>query len=197
MSHSASYKTKVLQQRRANQHYDRIAKAVKMIDFDHDKTHDGDKYLAGASLASGVAAVLTLSFKTGTKPSHLMYEWSSESDAAFTVREGGSWTTNTGTAIAVINANRDSAKESLWLEDKTATPAFGANMKILQDVTSPTGGTVLVPLSNHIWTDKKNDSSRGGLGELILAVDTAYTFAIAGADGDKGMGIHLGWYEHN
>ncbi len=196
MAKSEQSMINALQNRRMRK-FDKMTGIPISIDYGHHEIHGGSSFRCAASIASGVAASLSLSFKTGPKPMHINFAWRTESKAHFTVREGGSWTTNTGTAVDIINKRRNSDRESGVLEDKSDTPAFAATMAMLQDVTSPTGGTVLTPLSDISWSSKnKGIEGERSVDEFILAEGTNYTVALTSDDGNKGMAIFLDWYEH-
>ncbi|MCK5604899.1 hypothetical protein KAR91_23615 [Candidatus Pacearchaeota archaeon] len=176
---------------------DIITRFPVRVDSVHAHLHEGELFHCGASIATAVADELSLSFKTGVKECHMVLEWDVEDIAVLTVREGGDWTTDTGTPVDILNAKRASSNESELLEDKSATPAFAATMAMLQDVTSPANGAVLDALTRQSWT-AFNRGVEGGRSEneIILAPDTAYTFLLASGNGDKGMGLYLTWYEH-
>lgn len=163
----------------------------------HFHLHMGHHFRCSVSIATAVAAVLTLSFKspTSTKLKHFFIEWNSESAAHLEVLEAASWDTNSGTLVNIYNSYRDSSETSELQEDKTATPAWQANMKMLQDVTTP-AGTVLASWTERTWADKKFGANRRIENEIIIKSNSQYIIKLTSDDGNKGLGIALNWYEH-
>ena len=163
----------------------------------HNEIHQGDHYRCTANIPTATAAVLLIAFKspTSTKLKHLFVEWWSESLAHLEILEAATWTTNTGTLINIYNSYRDSTNTSEMEEDKTATPAWQANMKMLQDVSVP-AGTVLAGWTEYAWAAKKIEADRRADDELIIKSNVQYIVRITSDDGNKGLGLSLNWYEH-
>jgi hypothetical protein len=158
----------------------------------HYHIHLGEVFALSNNNAS--AAAISIAFKTGSKELHAEYKWSSESKAHFQVLKAASWTTNTGTLIALDNRKLASTKTLGILEDKTGTPAFQANEKYLIDVTSPTG-TEVKGLTEYCFSAKAFGGGEGRAdGEIILAAATNYIFLLTSDDGAKGLGMNLSMY---
>jgi len=145
------------------------------------------------------AATLNICFKTceRTDRVHFYAAFSALVGGSLEILEAPTWTTNTGTATAVINRHRSSNPiQSALEEDKTATPAFTATDKLLVNVTGLAGGTSL--WKRYAWGEKGKVEAGDyrADNELLLRCDTQYAvlFTAIGA-ANKGQ-IILNWIEH-
>lgn len=174
-----------------NQHIDDGDSYVG-INFAHHEVHEGNSYFIATLLATGGAALRSISFKTGIgRQLHLIINWNTESKATLTLTEGTAITATTGTQAQIYNKDRNSARMSNVLNNKSG--AFVADGKVLIDATT-VGGTVIRTLGT--WSDRKQGSKDRGTFEKILKQDTEYEILITSNDGNKGLGLELNWYEH-
>ena len=152
------------------------------------------------------AATLNIAFKTcsptlaethGMGRAHFYASFSSLVGGSLEILEAPTWTTNTGTATAIINRHRaDNPIVSAFTEDKTATPAFTATGKVLVNVTGLAGGASL--WKRYAWGEKGKVEAGDyrAENEILLKCNTQYAvvFTAIGAS-NKGQ-IILNWIEH-
>lgn len=173
---------------------DNMTASLSVIDYNDHMVHIGNAYTAEISTDNG--ASLNIAFKTpdSTERAHIIIGFTCEEKAHMELTEGATWTTNTGTVYAPINQRRDSANESMLLEDKTATPDFTEG-GVLTGVTGISGGNVIRTL--YIFSGK--DTGAETFGKAVLVLDPGETYvAVLTSDngGTQGLQLRLEWYEH-
>ena len=174
---------------------DEVAGALIGIDYHHHEIHEKDAFTAEVHDEAGTGVNFAFKTPAGTKRAHMTFAFSSESKAHLTVKEGRTWTTDTGAVYAPINQFREAAPSaSMLLEDKTSTPSFTAD-GILSNVTTVDDGAIV----RELWEFSGKQAGGGDIQtreELVLAPDTTYVVTRDSDDGSKGLQLRLEWYEH-
>jgi hypothetical protein len=166
--------------------FDADTVALITIDYPHHEVHEGSAFTAAGLLSAHASELandgtVLAAFQVGALPAHIVWSVKCGGDFEYTIYEGGSAVTTTGT-VTPINMNRNS----------TAT-AGGTLFKI----SAGASGTAL-------WTDfvpggsgplSPGGQSNRGL-EWILAANTFYYMEIINRSGAGQMvGIEAEWYE--
>lgn len=164
------------------------------------EAHEGHAFtFTTVDEALGDGATLNIAFKTSEhiEKVHLYASFSALVGGSLEILEAPTWTTNTGTATAIINRYRsENPIRSDLEEDKTATPAFTKTNKVLVNVTGLAGGTSI--WKRYAWGErgKVEAGDYRAENEFMLKRSTQYAvlFTAIGA-ANKGQ-IILNWLEH-
>ena len=182
--------------------FDSIAGGLTTITTTHSEIHEGNSFtteVVDETLAN--AETLIIAFKTGSgvRRAHLFVFFATLVGGSLEIWEGATWTTNTGTATAIINRKRDGGTLFSELEeDKTKTPVFIPTNNVLENPTglNTTGATSLD--KQYAWGEK----GKIGAGylrdenEFILEPATKYAIVFTAIGADNRAQISLNWYEH-
>lgn len=181
--------------------FDTMTNAMVKISYTHHKIHDGCSFTvayADTTLADGETIIMAFKTMSGTKKAHLFIEFSTLVGGYIEIWEAPTWTTNTGTATAIINRRRDAnPKVSGLTEDKTATPAFTTTGNILVNPTGLAGGTSLH--KHYAWGERGKVGAIGQRdeNEFVLRPDTQYAIVFNGIGANNKAQVILNWYEHD
>jgi len=150
--------------------------------------------------ALGDGGTLIVAFKTGHGIKvHFMAGFVTLVGGYLEIWEEPSWTTNTGTATAVINRSRRGTVASCsLLEDKTLTPAFTATRQVLVNPTGLNTGSATSLWRRYSWGEK--NFGVGGVykaeNELMLKKNTTYAIVFTAIGASNKAQIVLNWIEH-
>jgi len=166
------------------------------------EAHEGHAFtIATVDETLADAETINICFKTcsptGMERAHFYAGFSTLVGGSLELLESPTWTTNTGTATAIINRGRqDYPNRSAFEEDKTYTPTFMPTNKLLVNVTGLAGGTSL--WKRYAWGEKGKIEAGDyrAENEFLLKCGTQYAvvFTAIGAS-NKGQ-IILNWIEH-
>lgn len=137
------------------------------------------------------ATAIDFSFKVpaGSVRSYLSIFIGTSTDAVVVLTEAPTWTVNTGSRLALLNLDRDSANTSQE-QDDTAGGAFSDNDSIALDQTGFAGGTVLDTIRIAAIKDTIANVHEGGT-HFMLANDTQYRIGLTATSGAITLGIIL------
>lgn len=180
--------------------FDSKIKAPLVQQTEHAEIHKGDSFKRRIDSGNSAVASLNVAFKTlpGIKLAHMLFGLSSNDEVLFEIVEDASWTQGSGTALNIVNVNRDDGgNSSLLLEDKNQE-AFTANNQVMKDVTGVSGGTVIDPqfTYNAGLGASVVAESRASVHEWVLKNNTTYVIRMTQTDGNCKMSINILWYEH-
>ena len=176
---------------------DASTSAWNIVDYVHHEVHAGSHYHADFhATALAADADLICAFKTPdtAKWTHLIISAEGRAEFRVEIFETVTWTTNTGTAYAPINNNRNSVKTSTLLGDSTG--AFVAN-ELVQDPTGLNIGAATLIYADHHGAGRTEGGGGESRHEFVLKQNTQYAIvltmeAVGGNDAD----LELDWYEH-
>ena len=112
--------------------------------------------------------------------------------------EGATWTTNTGTATAVVNRKRRGAVPlCTLLEDKTLTPNFTATEKVLVNPTGLDTGSATSIIKRYAWGErgKVEAGDYRAENEIMLKTDSTYAVVFTAVGASNKAQIIMNWIE--
>ena len=171
--------------------------AIIAIDQLHHETHQGYKFICNnKEIGIIVNGTSSLAFKTptGTKKIHLLIDWATYAGGDLKILEGATWTQGTGTAVNMMNSNRNLNYNSIILEDVNQ-PTFTASNQMIQNVTIVSRGTEWLLDSSFGFRNIISGDTRDEK-EIILAPDTQYIIEFTSSSAGNSVFIGLSWYEH-
>ncbi len=176
--------------------------ALLTIDTPHSKIHKGESFFVAHvdTTPTNIGEQAMIAFKTPASTRiHMLYKGSASAAAHFHIFEGVSAGAAGGTEVAVFNHDRDNATVSEMRGARLLT-AEKVTTYVAADSTNITGGTTLI--TEQIGATGQGKETTIGdtreFGEIILAADTVYAFAIESLDANDNIHqIFLTWYEES
>lgn len=165
---------------------DKTTHAASTIEYPHRELHAGDSYAVFSSGAGGEGAQSNIQITTpnGSIWSHIVPSARSSTEANFKLWE--SPTLSGGTAMTIINRNRNSTNTSLTAG--SLNPVISGHASIV------TSGTLLI--EEHFGAGKNNPGASRGTTEWLLKSGTNYLFTITSEAASSDIDLELNWYEH-
>jgi len=176
--------------------------ALITIDSPHHEIHEGESFFINHvdATPTNTGEQSMIAFKThATTRVHILYKGVASAAAHFHVFEGVGAGSAGGTDVVVYNHERDDVTASTMRRARSLTAAR-VTTYVAADSTNITGRTTLS--TEAIGATGQGQNTTGGdvraFGELILAADTVYSFAIESLDNNTNTHqIFLTWYEES
>jgi len=161
---------------------DRSTESIVTLDYAHHEIHAGDSFFISGfeDLANSATASFLFVTPDGNKLGHFFHEISAEAEMDFFLYEG-TVVSPSGSAIPIINRNRNSATTSSFLVFSGSTvTSFG---DILEGVKLGSG--------------KKAGGVKRGENEIVLNNNTKYLCLTRNVSGGTAwVNFYVSWYEH-
>ena len=162
--------------------------------------HQGNAFTFNAvDDALGDGGTVIVAFKTAKKIRvHLVAGFSTLVGGYGEIWEGATWTTNTGTATAVINrSRRGNAVPCTLLEDKTSTPDFTATGKVLVNPTGLGTGSATSIWKRYAWglIARFEGGEYMASNEFTLKANSAYAVVFTAIGASNKAQIIMNWIE--
>ena len=164
--------------------------ALEIVDYAHHEIHSGSHFYieATASIANGANLDFLWVVPNTTKWPHALWELEAEKEITMSLYEAVS-TSASGSAVAIVNNNRNSTKTPGVTAFTGPTLTSGA----LGDEGN--GGTLI--WSATVGSGRKIGGESGRGHELVAKQNTKYWFRITNASGDASwINYDFNWYEH-
>ena len=168
--------------------------AAVNIPVEHKELHDGDFFCTHhQATGKNDGDTISIVFKTPntTKRIHVFAKAFASGQAYFYIKEGSTFTDNTGSAHTVFNRERNSATVTTVI-DAVANPAVAAQVRT--DPTGMAGGT-------EIYRELMGGTSPKTTGEVryenewVLDQNTLYAFIVESDAAGEALNLVLNWYE--
>jgi len=159
----------------------------------HENIHDGKTFTAYHNVTGlGNGSSINIYFETsatGGECPHIIFDVHGSDAFDFSLLEGPTVTSNTGSQLNLYNKNRQSIETSS-VSDNSTSPVVN---KASSDVTITDDGTVI--LEDFVSTGHKIGGTVGFDREFILAPSTKYVFRVTARSAGIRAHINLDWYE--
>ncbi|GAG97041.1 unnamed protein product [marine sediment metagenome] len=170
--------------------------ALAAMPYDEVQKNAGNAFmvhLADTTLAD--TETVSMAFQTPAatiKTIRMRVQWSCRTPAHLDVLETASWTSGTGSTIAILNRARDSTTTSKLLDDSAGTGYVSQSYM----VTTPTSLTGTSIMKKYSFTTTKSEDEGQHTTELTLKASTLYGVQLTADAGTSAGNLVLLWHEH-